>query len=99
METNVEEELVRRFGLNEAGSGLRPLADFHENGQWSSDGIQVGQLECLSHNQLSNKESGRHNVVANCDSSSIFQSVSVGKEFVFLLMPLSRLFHGKQIKV
>jgi len=54
------------------------VEDFDENGQWSSDGIQVGELlECRSHNQLSKKDSERHNVVADFESSSIIQSVSV----------------------
>jgi len=88
METNVKEELVRRCGLDVAGSGLRPVADLHENGQWSSDGIQVGELlECLSHNQLSKKESGRNYVVTYFNSSSVFQIVSVRQRVCVCVFP------------
>jgi len=54
METNIKEEIVRKCGLDVAGSDLRSVVDFDENGRRSSDGIQVGVLlECLSHSQLS----------------------------------------------
>ena len=75
METNVQDELVRRCVPNVAGSNLRPVAGFDENGRRSSDGIQVEELlECLSHNQLFKEEYGHHYVAANFDSSSIIQS-------------------------
>jgi hypothetical protein len=73
---NSKEELVRRCGPDVAGSELRPVADFEENGRESSDGIQVEELlECLSHDQLSKDQSERHYVAANFDSSSLIQSV------------------------
>jgi hypothetical protein len=76
METDVKEELVRRCGLDVAGSDLRSVVDFDENGRRSSDVIQVwGLLECLSHNQPYKEESGRHYVVAKFDSSSLIQSI------------------------
>jgi hypothetical protein len=99
MEMNVKEGLARRCGLDVPGSDLRSVLDFDEDGRRSSEGIQVGELlEWLRQNQISKEESGRHYEVAKFDSWSPIHS-EYSKEFVFVLLSFSRLFHGYQIKV